>query len=97
MLSSSVAQLNKGRPCGSVAAKAGQLQTCWYQLHHPGCNHPSLCTHHLLTRQAFAKENARMEMASEMMGDAVDSALAGEDEEEETDEMVRPCAAPQQP
>jgi hypothetical protein len=39
-------------------------------------------------RQAFAKENARMEMAGEMMGDAVDSALGGEDEEDEVDDMV---------
>ncbi len=29
-----------------------------------------------------------MEMAGEMMGDAVDSALGGEDEEDEVDDMV---------
>jgi charged multivesicular body protein 2A len=36
----------------------------------------------------FERQNERMEMTSEMMGDAVDDAMGGEDEEEETDDLV---------
>lgn len=36
----------------------------------------------------FEKQNERMEMTSEVMGDAIDDAMGGEDEEEETDELI---------
>lgn len=36
----------------------------------------------------FEKQNAKMEMATDMMGSAVDMAFEGEGEEEETDELV---------
>jgi len=36
----------------------------------------------------FEKQNERMEMTSEMMGDAVDDAMEGEGEEDETDELI---------
>jgi hypothetical protein len=40
------------------------------------------------TVQQFAKENAKMEMAQEMMGDTLDGALDDEDTEAETGELV---------
>lgn len=40
------------------------------------------------TMAAFAKENQRMEMAQEMIGDAVDGALDTDEVEEETDGLV---------
>jgi len=40
------------------------------------------------TMQQFQKENAKMDMASEMIGDALDDALGSLEEEEETDELV---------
>lgn len=40
------------------------------------------------TMQQFAKENAKMEMAQEMMGDTLDSALDDEETEAETGELV---------
>ncbi|DBB14558.1 hypothetical protein WJX82_007425 [Trebouxia sp. C0006] len=36
----------------------------------------------------FDRQNERMEMTSEMMGDAVDDAFEGEDEEDESNELV---------
>eukprot|EP00878_Enallax_costatus_P001296 GHUV01001442.1.p1 GENE.GHUV01001442.1~~GHUV01001442.1.p1 ORF type:complete len:228 (+),score=68.63 GHUV01001442.1:283-966(+) len=36
----------------------------------------------------FEKQNERMEMTSDMMGDAIDDAMEGEGEEEETDELI---------
>lgn len=36
----------------------------------------------------FERQNEKMEMTTEVMGDAVDDAFAGEDEEEETEELV---------
>lgn len=36
----------------------------------------------------FEKQNERMEMTSDMMGDAIDDAMEGEGEEEETDDLV---------
>lgn len=49
------------------------------------------------TAQAFARENARMDMAQEMMGDTIDGALDGESAEEDAGELVsqvrrRACA-----
>lgn len=38
--------------------------------------------------QQFAQENARMEMAQEMMGDTLDSALDDEATEEDAGELV---------
>ncbi|GAB4817674.1 hypothetical protein N2152v2_004720 [Parachlorella kessleri] len=38
--------------------------------------------------QQFAQENARMEMASEMMDDALESTLDGDEVEDETNELV---------
>jgi len=40
------------------------------------------------TMQQFAQENARMEMAQEMMGDTLDSALDDEATEEDAGELV---------
>lgn len=40
------------------------------------------------TAQAFARENARMDMAQEMMGDTIDGALDGESAEEDAGELV---------
>ena len=36
----------------------------------------------------FEKQNEKMDMTTEVMGDAIDDAFAGEDEEEETEELV---------
>ncbi|WIA14167.1 hypothetical protein OEZ85_002709 [Tetradesmus obliquus] len=36
----------------------------------------------------FEKQNERMEMTSDMMGDAIDDAMEGEGEEEETDDLI---------
>ena len=36
----------------------------------------------------FERQNEKMEMTTEVMGDAIDDAFEGEDEEEETDELV---------
>eukprot|EP00879_Flechtneria_rotunda_P001741 GHRR01001904.1.p1 GENE.GHRR01001904.1~~GHRR01001904.1.p1 ORF type:complete len:227 (+),score=85.96 GHRR01001904.1:177-857(+) len=36
----------------------------------------------------FEKQNERMEMTSDMMGDAIDDAMEGEGEEDETDELI---------
>jgi len=36
----------------------------------------------------FEKQNERMDMTTEVMGEVIDDAFAGEDEEEETDELV---------
>lgn len=36
----------------------------------------------------FEKQNERMEMTSEVMGDAIDDAMEGEDEAEETDDLI---------
>ena len=36
----------------------------------------------------FERQNEKMEMTTEVMGDAIDDAFAGEDEEEETEELV---------
>ncbi|GMH13748.1 hypothetical protein Nepgr_015589 [Nepenthes gracilis] len=38
--------------------------------------------------QEFEKQNERMELTSEVMGDAIDDALEGDDEVEETEELV---------
>lgn len=37
----------------------------------------------------FEKQNERMDMTTEVMGDAIDDAFEGEDEEEETEELVQ--------
>eukprot|EP00882_Tetradesmus_deserticola_P001488 GHRQ01001608.1.p1 GENE.GHRQ01001608.1~~GHRQ01001608.1.p1 ORF type:complete len:229 (+),score=95.75 GHRQ01001608.1:587-1273(+) len=36
----------------------------------------------------FEKQNERMEMTSDMMGDAIDDAMEGEGEEDETDDLI---------
>lgn len=36
----------------------------------------------------FERQNEKMEMTTEVMGDAIDDALEGDEEEEETDELV---------
>eukprot|EP00899_Mesostigma_viride_P016372 jgi/Mesvir1/24736/Mv21999-RA.1 len=36
----------------------------------------------------FERQNEKMEMTEEVMGDAIDDAMAGDDEEEETEELV---------
>lgn len=36
----------------------------------------------------FEKQNEKMEMTSEVMGDAIDDVLEGDEEETETDELV---------
>ena len=36
----------------------------------------------------FEKQNEKMEMMSEVMGDAIDDVLEGDEEETETDELV---------
>ncbi|CAN1827307.1 Vacuolar protein sorting-associated protein 2 homolog 1 [Linum perenne] len=38
--------------------------------------------------QEFERQNEKMEMTSEVMGDAIDDALDGDEEEEETNELV---------
>jgi division protein CdvB (Snf7/Vps24/ESCRT-III family) len=40
------------------------------------------------TMQQFSKENAKMEMTSEMMNDTIDNALDDDETEEETGELV---------
>ena len=36
----------------------------------------------------FERQNEKMELTTEVMGDAIDDALEGDEEEEETDELV---------
>jgi len=45
----------------------------------------------------FQKENAKMDLAGEMMDDALDSAFDNEDEEDEADEVMNQVTPPTQP
>ncbi|KAJ6993596.1 hypothetical protein NC653_016664 [Populus alba x Populus x berolinensis] len=38
--------------------------------------------------QEFERQNEKIEMVTEVMGDAIDDALEGDEEEEETEELV---------